>query len=206
MNELTQYLIDEGILETPEIIQAFSEISREDFVPIDMKQFAFMNDALSIGFRQTISQPLVVAFMLEQLKPQKGQHILDIGAGSGWTTALLAHIVGDNGKVIGIEVISELARFGKDNITKYDFIEKGTVEFVCQNGVKGYAKGAPYNSIFVSASLPEKKIPQAWREQLKDEGTIITPIKDSIWKFTKVGEDEFTEVEYPGFVFVPFVN
>src|SRR4030043_2280630 len=84
-------LIKEGWLKTPRIIEAFSKIKRVDFLPEDIKDLAEENTALSIGFGQTISQPLVVAFMLELLEPKPGENILDIGAGSGWTAALLAY-------------------------------------------------------------------------------------------------------------------
>jgi len=213
MDELTQDLVDRGILKTPAIIRAFSEINREDFVPSDMKQIASVDDVLPIGSGQTISQPLVVAFMLEKLEPKEGNRILDIGAGSGWTTALLAHIVGNSGlpagkqgKVVGIEIIPELAKFGKRNVAKYNFIDKGIVEFTCQDGSDGYPKEAPFDNILVSASLQEKKIPESWKVQLKKDGNIVTPIRDSIWVFRKKSNNTFEEKEYPGFVFVPFIE
>ncbi|MCH7604537.1 protein-L-isoaspartate O-methyltransferase [Patescibacteria group bacterium] len=206
MEELIQNLVDRGILKTPAIIRAFSEINREDFVPLDMKQIASIDSALPIGSGQTISQPLVVAFMLEELEPKKGQHILDIGAGSGWTTALLAHIVGNSGKVVGIEIIPELAEFGKNNVGKYSFIEKGIAIFISQDGSAGYLSEAPFDNILISASLQEKRISESWKDQLKEGGKIVTPIKESIWVFTKTSRGEFEEKEYPGFVFVPFVR
>ncbi|MCD6283661.1 protein-L-isoaspartate O-methyltransferase, partial [bacterium] len=94
METLIQQLISEGYLKTPEIIKAFREIDRKDFVPSYLKKEAYINAPLPIGFGQTISQPLTVAFMLELLQPKRGDKILDIGSGSGWTTALLAYIVG----------------------------------------------------------------------------------------------------------------
>ena len=144
--------------------------------------------------------------MLEKLEPQAGQKILDIGAGSGWTAALLAHVVGPQGKVIAIEVISELAEFGEKNVAAYNFIKEGIVEFHCQNGAAGYTKEVPYDSILVSASLPKKELPLAWKQQLKIGGKIVVPIQNSIWVFTKTDEHTFLEQEYPGFVFVPFVS
>ena len=90
---LVDSLIREGWLKTPRIIEAFRKVKRIDFLPEDMKDLAELNEALPIGSGQTISQPLVVAFMLELLQPQKREKILDIGSGSGWTSALLAYIV-----------------------------------------------------------------------------------------------------------------
>lgn len=196
--------ISNGMKELVE--RAFSAIHREDFVPRDMKAWAQVNEALPIGSGQTISQPLVVAFMLEKLQPKEGQKILDIGSGSAWTTALLAHIVGPNGKVISIEILPELAEFGKRNIAKYNFIKKGVVEMLCANGTEGLEKEAPYDGILVSAALSKKELPQAWKQQVKVGGNIVVPIRNSIWVFTKENENTFKEQEYPGFVFVPFVD
>lgn len=194
------------------ILEAFSKVHREDFVPPDMRPLAFLNEALPIGYKQTISQPIVVKFMLELLAPKMGDHILDIGAGSGWTTALLSHIVGKEGRVIGLEVIPELAEFGKKNVAKYSFIKKGVATYLSQDALKGYPFEAPYDGILVSAALPKKELPSSWREQVKIGGNIVVPIQESIWVFTKkparrgVGnKTEFKEKEYPGFVFVPFV-
>ena len=197
-------LIREGRLKTQNIIEAFRKIKRVDFLPQDMKNLAELNEALPIGFGQTISQPLVVAFMLELLEPKKGEKILDIGSGSGWTTALLAEIVGKQGKVIAIDIIPELVEFGKQNVAKYNFIKEGRVEFICVDGSKGYQKEAPYDKILASATA--SKLPKAWKEQLKIGGRIVTPIDSSIWLFVKKTKDRFEETEYPGFAFVPLVT
>jgi len=200
-------LIEGGWLKTPRIIEAFKKIKRVDFLPEDIKDLAELNEALPIGFGQTISQPLVVAFMLEQLQSQPGDKILDVGSGSGWTTALLAEIVGSKGKVIAIEVIPELMEFGKKNVEKYNFVEKGVVEFICADGSKGYKKAAPFDKILVSATAPE--LSSVWKEQLKVRGRIVTPMGSSIWLFIKNSAQKgfvFEEIEYPGFAFVPLIT
>ena len=216
--DLIEILIKEGWLKTPRIIEAFKKIKRADFLPEDMKDLAGLNEALPIGLGQTISQPLVVAFMIEQLQPQPGDKVLDIGSGSGWTSALLAHIVSSGelnsnlkvqssklkGKVIAIEIIPELKEFGEKNAEKYNFAEKGIAEFICADGSAGYKKEAPYDRILASASA--EKIPQEWREQLKTGGRIVAPIKNSIWVLEKKSESEFKEKEFPGFIFVPLVE
>jgi len=202
---LIDNLINEGWLKTPRIIEAFRKIKRVDFLPDNMKDLAELNEALPIGYGQTISQPLVVAFMLEQLQPKEGNKILDIGSGSGWTTALLAEIVGSRGNVIAIDIIPELVEFGKQNVAKYNFIKKGVMEFILADGSKGYEKEAPFDGILVSASV-QTEIPRAWKEQLKIGGRIVTPIGSSIWLFIKKTEKEFEEIEYPGFAFVPLIT
>jgi len=201
---LVNSLIQEGWLKTPRIIEAFSKIKRVDFLPEDIKNLAELNEALPISSGQTISQPLVVAFMLEQLQPQQRDKILDIGSGSGWTTALLAEIIGPKGKIIAIEIVPELKEFGEQNVVKYNFIEKGIAEFICADGSKGYKKEAPFDKILASASA--EKIPQTWKEQLKIGGRIVTPIGSSIWLFQKKAEKEFKKTEYPGFTFVPLIT
>jgi len=201
---LIDSLIQDGWLKTPRIIDAFKTIKRIDFLPEESKDLAELNDALPIGYGQTISQPLVVAFMLEQLQPEEGEKILDIGSGSGWTSALLAHCVSQKGKVIAIEIIPELKDFGEKNIAKYNFIEKGIVNCICADGSKGYKKEAPYDKILVSASA--KSIPKAWKEQLKINGRIVAPVENSIWVIIKKSEKDFEEIEYPGFIFVPLIN
>ena len=202
---LIDHLINEGWLKAPRIIEAFRRIKRVDFLPKDLEDLAELNEALPIGYGQTISQPLVVAFMLEQLEPKEGDKILDIGSGSGWTSALLGEIVGKKGRVIAIDIIPELVEFGKNNVAKYNFIEKGIVEFICADGSKGYKKEAPYDGILVSAAV-QTEVPRAWKEQLKIGGRIVTPIGSSIWLFTKKSESKFEEIEYPGFAFVPLIS
>ncbi len=202
---LIDSLIEDGWLKTPRIIEAFRKIKRADFMSDDIKNLAELNEALPIGYGQTISQPLTVAFMLEQLQPEPCQKILDIGSGSGWTSALLAHIVGLEGKVIAIEIIPKLKEFGKRNTAKYNFVEKGIVKFICADASKGYKKEAPYDRILASAAVQEE-IPQVWKEQLKVNGRIVTPIRNSIWTLIKKSKKDFEEIEYPGFAFVPLVR
>jgi len=202
--ELIDSLIKEGWLKTPRIIEAFRKIKREDFLPDDLKSLAEMNEAIAIGYGQTISQPLVVAFMLELLNPQPDDKILDIGSGSGWTTALLSEIVGEKGRVIALEIVPELKNFGEQNAAKYGFVEKGIAEFLVEDGTNGYSKSAPFDRILASAS--GEMIPGTWKKQIKVGGIIVAPVFSSIWCLTKQGEETFEEVEYPGFAFVPLVE
>ncbi len=201
--DLINSLIKQKWLKTERIIKAFKKIKRKDFLPEEIKGFSEIDEALPIGFGQTISQPLVVAFMLENLQPKEGEKILDIGAGSGWTSALLAEIVGREGKVIALEIIPELKDFGEKNVSKYNFIKKGIVRFICADGSKGYLPEAPYDKILVSASA--KKIPEPWKEQLKNGGRIVAPVGNSIFVLEKKN-DKFEQKEYPGFIFVPLVS
>ncbi len=201
---LIEKLIKDNWLKTPRIIEAFEKIKRVDFMPEDMKGLVDLDAALPIGQSQTISQPLTVAFMMELLQPEQGEKIMDVGSGSGWTTALLAEIVGKKGKIIALEIVPELKEFGEKNVAKYGFLKEGRVNFILADGSNGYLKEAPYEKILCSAAAP-KEIPQAWREQLKVGGKIVAPVDSSIWVFTKKSAENFEEMEYPGFVFVPLI-
>src|SRR3989338_260360 len=209
--ELTDLLVKEGWLKTERIIAAFKKIKREDFLPDDFKNLSEANKALPIGYGQTISQPLTVAFMLELLQPEKWNRVLEIGSGSGWQTALLAHIVFAGGKIFAAELIPELMDFGRKNVAKYGFIKNKTVEFHSFNAIKGMPEEAPFDRIISAASGME--LPAAWKEQLKVGGRIVAPVKDAIHLLVKkglpageAGETEFEESIYPGFAFVPLIS
>lgn len=202
MNPLIHKLISEGYLKTDSIIDAFDRVNRADFLPPDLETEAEANVPLPIGHGQTISQPLTVAFMLEKLQPEKGDKILDVGAGSGWQTALLAHIVGQKGRVYGIERIPELVEFARDNLKKYSF---KNIELVEGDGTKGLKKKAPFDKIIVAASA--KEIPEALKEQLKINGKLLIPMADNTLRLlTKKGKNKFKEEIFHSFVFVPLIE
>ncbi|MFZ3074119.1 MAG: protein-L-isoaspartate O-methyltransferase [Minisyncoccales bacterium] len=207
---LIENLINKGYLKTVRLIDAFRAIRRRDFLPINLPNrdmLAELDEAISIGFAQTISQPAVVAFMLELLSPQPGQKILDIGYGSGWTTALLAYIAsggGAAGKVVAIERIPELALFGRNNISKYNFINRKIVRYVVGDGSRGYWPQAPYDRILASAAATS--IPKTWIKQLKIGGIIVAPQENAIVKITKNSQTITTEERHEGFAFVPLVQ
>lgn len=209
-NELIKNLIKKGILKTQLIIEAFKNIERINFVPENYKDFAYDDEPLPIGFNQTISQPLTVAFMLEILNPKPGQKILEIGAGSGWLTALLAYCVSKKNKfekhfpkIIAVERIQELKDLAEKNISKFNFIKKGIVELVLGDGSKGYEKEAPYDRIIASASA--NFIPVAWKNELKIGGKLVAPVLNSIEVYSKLEQDNFDVKIYKGFSFVPLI-
>ena len=202
MQELIYHLIHNSrVLNNPLVKSAFEAVDRADFVPPDYQMEAYEDYPLPIGHRQTISQPTTVAFMLELLDPRPGQKILDLGSGSGWTTALLANIVGEKGRVYGVELVPELVEYGKKNLAKYGFKNAQ----IHQAGEElGMPSEAPFDRILVSAAAD--KLHQDLLNQLKDGGIMVIPIKDSIWRIEKLSEQELEKKEYKGFVFVPLIT
>jgi len=207
MNQNHEQLIKEltasDVLKSSRIIKAFASIDRANFVPEELVRNAYINAPLSIDHQQTISQPQTVAFMLELLQPKPGNKILDIGSGSGWQTALLAHIVGPKGKIFGIELIPELYEQSITNISKYDFIKKGIVKMYRQNASDGLPDKAPFNHIIAAAEV--SAIPQAWKDQLKIGGRLVAPQNNGLILLTKKADRSFEEEQFPDFAFVPFV-
>jgi protein-L-isoaspartate(D-aspartate) O-methyltransferase len=204
MSRLVNDLIRSGYLRSDNVINAFSKIHRIEFIPADLEGQAEANIALPIGYGQTITQPLTVALMLELLDVQSGHNVLDVGSGSGWTTSLLAHIVGEHGHITAMEIIPELCHYGEENVKKFDFVKKGIVEFQCQSAKHGFEKNAPYDRILVSASTDD--IPEAFKEQLKIGGKMVIPVRNEIWFVEKKESDNFAIEKFAGFSFVPFVE
>ncbi|MCS7201134.1 MAG: protein-L-isoaspartate(D-aspartate) O-methyltransferase [Patescibacteria group bacterium] len=199
---LVNHLIENGVLRSKSIIEAFLKIDRKDFVLEEYHDQAYNDYPLPIGYGQTISQPFTVAFMLELLEPKQGQKVLDIGFGSGWTTCLLASIV-EPGKVYAIEIIAEIFEFGKSNIERYNFIKKDIVKVYCGDGSKGREEDAPFDRILVSASASH--LPQELIDQLANNGILVIPDNHGIWKIKKEN-GRINKDYFHGFVFVPLVE
>jgi protein-L-isoaspartate(D-aspartate) O-methyltransferase len=182
------------------VSEAFQAINRADFLRDEAKQARDIDTPLSIGHGQTNSQPSTVRLMLEWLNSQPGDKILDVGSGSGWTTALLSHVVGPTGEVYAVEKIPELVKFGADNNNR-----AGTknVRFFEAGKVYGLPDFAPYDRILVSAAA--SKLPKELLRQLKIGGRLVVPVKNSIYVIDKTHKDIYESREYPGFVFVPLI-
>lgn len=201
MEELIRYLIGRGVLKSKTIVGAFRSVDRANFVLPEDRENPYVDMPLSIGFGQTISQPTTVAILLELLEPKEGNTILDVGSGSGWTTTLLASIVGKHGEVRGVEIIPELVIFGRRNLAKYHF---PWAEIKEAHYDLGLSKHPPFDRILVSAagqSVPEKLL-----GQLKVGGTMVIPIGNAVWQIRKAAKEKLKIKKFEGFVFVPLID
>ena len=203
---MVKHLIKRGYLSTPEIIEAFRKVPRHLFVPEDLRKYSYVDQPLPIGHGQTISAPSMIAIMLESLDLKRGQKVLEVGAGSGYNAALLAEVVGPEGKVFTIERIPELAKFGEANLRKAGYDQ---VKVVVGDGTCGYKKEAPWDRILVTACAP--KIPEPLIKQLKIGGKLAAPVGEhymfQTWTVVhKQKEGEISITEHGGCSFVPLVG
>ncbi len=198
--ELIQSLRSKGFHER--IVNAFEKIRREDFIPENFKGMAYEDIALPLTPDQTISQPSTIALTLSMLKLKENKKVLEIGSGCGYVLALMSEIVGEKGKVCGVEIVKDIAdnciELLKDykNITVYN-----------RNG-KTMSEEAPFDRILISAAL--QSIPKEISDQLAENGTIVAPIgprfMQTLTSMKKTGDKLVIEKEIPGFIFVPFVD
>ena len=165
------------------IDDAFAAMPRERFLPRAARRRASYDGPLRIAAGQTNSQPRTVAEMLRLLDVQPGMRVLDVGTGSGWTTALLAHMTGPDGEVVGVELEPELVAFGGANLAAtaqpWASIRAATP------GVLGDPEHAPYDRVLVSAeptTLPEELV-----EQLADPGRLVIPVAGIMLLVTNPG-------------------
>ncbi|RME60927.1 protein-L-isoaspartate O-methyltransferase [Candidatus Parcubacteria bacterium] len=218
-NRLVDALVEGGYLRTQELIDAFRAIDRRDFVPENLANRAYVNEPLPIGAGQTISQPLTVAFMLELLAPRQGERVLDIGAGSGWQTAILSYVTARNlldvpekavsPFVVGIERIPALCEMARRNVEKYHFLSKNITMILCADASSGAPREAypvdGFHKIICAAAL-ENEVPLVWKRQLRVGGRIVVPIGNTVVLIKKHASDHYTKEQFPGFRFVPFVS
>jgi protein-L-isoaspartate(D-aspartate) O-methyltransferase len=162
-----QQLAARGI-QDPRVLAAMEKVPRHEFVPEPLKRQAYADRPLPIGHDQTISQPYIVAFMTEQLKPEAGDRVLEIGTGSGYQAAVLAELVAE---VYSIEIVEPLAREAKATIER---LGCRNVHLKAGDGYQGWAEHAPFDAIIVTCS-PDH-VPQPLVSQLKEGGLMIVPV------------------------------
>lgn len=159
---------------SPVEIEAFKTVKREDFVLEITKGSAYDDMPLPILRGKTISQPTTVMLMTHALELEEGDKVFEVGAGSGYQSAIIARIVGPKGKVISTEVVPELVTFARANLKKAGI---RNVEIHEEDGSRGWEKDAPYDKIVITAACRE--FPKPLIGQLKADGIIVGPVGDA---------------------------
>jgi protein-L-isoaspartate(D-aspartate) O-methyltransferase len=201
--ELLQRLKKMGF--SGKIINAFSDVKREDFIPEEFRSQSYEDTALPIGKGQTISQPYTIAVMLSELDLKSGQNVLEVGSGSGYVLALISEIIGKKGRVFGLEIVKDLAKKSKESLGLGNYKNAGVY---ARSGFKGLPEKAPFDRIIMSAAV--RDIPKSLLKQLKEKGILVAPkgprFQQDIVVIQKQGDKFITKSEIPGFIFVPFVE
>lgn len=181
------------------VLDAFRRVPRECFVPEEGTAEAYGDHALPIGLGQTISQPYIVAFMTESLRPKPDSHILEIGTGSGYQAAVLAELVEE---VDTVELVPELAEQAEERLRRLGY---NNVHVSQGDGYSGWPQKAPFDAILVTAAAEE--VPPALTEQLKEGGKLILPIgaPDGCQELTMVTKREDGGCETKPLMSVRFV-
>ena len=185
------------------VLDAMREVPREAFVGAGMEEFAYEDSPLPIAAGQTISQPYIVALMIEAAQIKPGDRVLDVGTGSGYAAAVLSRLAG---KVFTIERHRDLADSARRALEKLKFVN---IEVLHGDGTLGWADAAPFDAILVAAGGPE--VPESLRRQLKIGGRLIIPIgklggAQELVKVVRDGEDRFHEEDLGAVMFVPLIG
>lgn len=181
-----------------EMINAFSKIKREDFIPEPYKKYAYEDNALPIGFGQTISQPYTIAFMLSLLKLKRGSKVLEIGSGSGYVLSLIHEIT--KSEIYGVEIKESLAKSSKKLLS-----QKKKIKIYNKSGENGLSEKGKFDRILISASCKDSRIVYRLCKQLKNKGILVAPVKNSILSIEK-NKNKLHYKKYEGFIFVPFIE
>jgi protein-L-isoaspartate(D-aspartate) O-methyltransferase len=167
-----QRMVDQQLkgrgIQDKRVLAAMVKVAREEFIPVDARGDAYEDRPLPIGYDQTISQPYIVAFMTEQLRPKSSDRVLEIGSGSGYQAAVLAELVAD---VYTIDIIEPLAKTAEATLQRLGY---KNVHVKVGDGYKGWPEEAPFDAIIVTCA-PEK-IPQPLVDQLRDGGRMVIPV------------------------------
>lgn len=185
------------------VLRTMEKVHRHAFVPADLRGRAYSDSPLPIGAGQTISQPYIVACMIEALALKPDDKVLEIGAGSGYAAAVLAELAGE---VYAIECISALAEMATGNLHNAGY---PNVHMLHADGTKGWSEHAPFDAILVSAGAPG--VPESLKKQLAPGGRMVIPIGTSLMYqklvcITHQEDGSFAQHDLTEVRFVPLVG
>ncbi len=166
VRETSFYLKKEAL--APQVLEAMTVVPRHEFVPKELRKYAYQNRPLPIGYGQTISQPYIVAIMTDLLAVSKNDRVLEIGTGSGYQAAVLAELAGE---VYSIEIIEPLGNEARNRLQKLQY---ENVEIRIGDGYYGWEEHAPFDAIMVTAAASH--VPPPLIQQLKPGGTMLIPV------------------------------
>ena len=199
--QLLVQLKNKGIIDN-RVLAAIEKVPRHFFMDLGLEDFAYVDKAYPIGADQTISQPYTVAFQTQLLKLEKGDHVLEIGTGSGYQTAVLMAF-GDI-KIYTIERQNEL--FKKTSLL-FKKLSLRPKKFIFGDGYKGIKESGPFQAILVTAGAP--KVPKALLSQLAIGGRLVIPIgekEQTMTRYLRKGEKDFDRQSFGKFKFVPMLK
>jgi protein-L-isoaspartate(D-aspartate) O-methyltransferase len=183
------------------VAEAFAAVPREHFLPRRLREHASYDGPLPIGHGQTNSQPRTVRDMVRLLAVAPGHRVLDVGSGSGWTTAILAHLTGPEGSVRGVEVVAELVEFGRANLAPtgmgWASIEQARPD------VLGWPDDAPYDRVLVSAD--GGRLPEELTDQLAPSGRMVLPVAGRMVVVDRDDDGALRRTVHGHYRFVPLV-
>ena len=189
-------------IDDPLLLEAMGTVPRESFVPEHLQEFVYEDSALPIESGQTISQPYIVARMIELAEIKPGDTVLEVGAGSGYAAAVMSRMAN---KVFAIERHEALAKLAAARLKRLGY---ANAEIICADGTKGLAEEAPFQAIIVSAGGPH--VPEALKQQLAIGGRLIVPVGEfgfqTLIRVRRTGEDRFEEEDFGAVAFVPLIG
>ncbi|OHD10701.1 MAG: protein-L-isoaspartate O-methyltransferase [Spirochaetes bacterium GWD1_27_9] len=193
----TSYL--DSILRDQKVIDAMLRVDRSNFLPTTVKDYSYEDNPVPIGFGQTCSQPSMVAFVLDKLQIERGNVILEIGAGCGYAAAIASVLCGNEGLVYASEIIPQLAENARYNLAGFE-----NIKIISDDGSCGFKEYSPFDRIFISAGVSSSNFnSNILLSQLKNNGILIYPeAYGNIYKLKKIEDKIIKEVFY-GVSFVP---